>query len=93
MKTERIYRRFKATNGESVTLRALKWEDLDNCVVFVNDLVGEKKTEPNLGVMVDTKQTREEEAEWLANQLMGIESGKIVSVVADVGGRIVGNSR
>ena len=92
MKTERIYRRFKATNGESVTLRALKWEDLDNCVVFVNDLVGEKKTEPNLGVMVDTKQTREEEAEWLANQLMGIESGKIVSVVADVGGRIVGNS-
>lgn len=92
MNTERIYRHFKATNGESVTLRALKWEDLDNCVVFVNDLVGEKKTEPNLGVMVDKKQTREEEAEWLANQLIGIESGKIVSVVADVGERIVGNS-
>lgn len=92
MKTGRIYKRFKATNGENVTLRALKWEDLDNCVVFVNDLVGEKKTEPNLGVMVDTKQTREEEAEWLANQLMGIEKGSIVSVVADVGGQIVGNS-
>ena len=75
-----------------MTLRALRWEDLDNCVFFVNDLVGEKKTEPNLGVMVDKKQTREDEAEWLANQLIGIESGKIVSVVADVGGRIVGNS-
>ena len=88
----RVYRRFKATNGENVTLRALKWEDLEKCVLFVNDLVGEKKTEPNLGVMVDTKQTREEEAEWLANQLIGIESRKIISVVADVGGRIVGNS-
>ena len=92
MKTGRIYKRFKATNSENVTLRSLKWEDLDNCVFFVNDLVSEKNTEPNLGVMVDTKQTREEEAEWLANQLMGIESGKIISVVADVRGRIVGNS-
>ena len=92
MKTGRVYRQFKGTNGENVTLRALKWEDLDHCVVFVNDLVGEKKTEPKLGVMVDTKQTREEEAEWLASQLIGIESGKIVSVVADVRGRIVGNS-
>jgi RimJ/RimL family protein N-acetyltransferase len=92
MKTGRIYRHFKATNGENVTLRPLKWEDIDNCVVFVNDLVSEKNTEPNLGVMVDTKQTREEEAGWLANQLMGIENGKIVSVVADVRGRIVGNS-
>jgi ribosomal protein S18 acetylase RimI-like enzyme len=70
----------------------LKWEDLDNCVVFVNDLVGEKKTEPNLGVMVDTKQTREGESEWLANQLIGIEKGSIVSVAAEAGGRIVGNS-
>ena len=92
MRTGKIYRHFKASNGQNVTLRALKWEDLDNCVVFVNDLVGEKNAEPNLGVMVDTKQTREEEAEWLANQLIGVESGKIVSVVADVGGRIVGNS-
>ena len=92
MKSGRVYRRFTATNGKNVTLRALTWEDLDNCVVFVNDLVGEKKTEPNLGVQVDTKQSREEEADWLANQLIGIESGKIVSVVADVGGRIVGNS-
>jgi len=92
MKTGKIYRRFKATSGETVTLRALRWEDLDSCVVFVNDLVGEKKTEPNLGVMVDTRQTGEGEAEWLTNQLTGIEKGNIVSVVADVRGKIVGNS-
>src|SRR2546425_2666707 len=77
MKTGKIYRRFKATSGETVTLRALRWEDLDSCVVFVNDLVGEKKTEPNLGVMVDTRQTGEGEAEWLTNQLTGIEKGNI----------------
>ena len=92
MKTGKVYRRFRTENGETVILRALKWEDLDNCVVFVNDLVGEKKTEPNLGVMVDTKQTRDEEAEWLANQLIGIEKGSIISVAAEVGGQIAGNS-
>ncbi|TMI09470.1 N-acetyltransferase [Candidatus Bathyarchaeota archaeon] len=92
MKTGRIYRRFKATSGEKVTLRALRWEDLDSCVVFVNELVGEKRTQPNLGVMVDTKQTREQEAEWLTHQLTGIEKGSVISVVADVRGHVVGNS-
>src|SRR5712664_1259072 len=92
MRAGRVYRRFKASSGQSVTLRALKWEDLDGCVVFINDLVGEKNSEPNLGIMADRKQTREEEAEWLANQLTGIEKGSIVSVVAEVRGRLVGNS-
>jgi len=91
MKTGRIYRRFKSSNGESVTLQALKWEDLDDCVAFINDLVGEKNTEPNLGIIADRKQTREEEAKWLANQLTGIERGSIVSVVAELGGRLAGN--
>ena len=92
MKTGKIYRHINTSRGETVTLRALKWEDLEDCVVFINDLVGEKDTEPNLGIMADRKQTREEEAEWLANQLTGIEKGNIVSVVAEVRGRLVGNS-
>jgi RimJ/RimL family protein N-acetyltransferase len=92
MKTGRIYRRFKASNGESVTLRALKWEDLDDCVAFINDLVGERDSEPNLGIIADRKQTREEEAEWLAKQITGIEKGNILSVVAELGGRLAGNS-
>src|SRR5712664_3042742 len=92
MRAGRVYRRFKSSNGEGVTLRALKWEDLDDCVAFINDLVGEKSNEPNLGIIADRKQTREEEAEWLANQLTGIEKGSIVSVVAEMRGRLVGNS-
>jgi RimJ/RimL family protein N-acetyltransferase len=92
MRMGKIYRRFKASNGESVTLRALKWEDLDDCVAFINDLVGERDSEPNLGIMADRKQTREEEAEWLANQITGIERESIISVAAEVGGRLAGNS-
>ena len=91
MRTGRIYRRFKASNGKSVTLRALKWEDLDDCVAFINDLVGERDSEPNLGIVADRKQTREEEAKWLANEITGIETGTIVSVVAELGGRLIGN--
>ena len=75
-----------------MTLRALKWEDLDDCVAFINDLVGEKNSEPNLGIVADRKQTREEEAKWLADQITGIERGNIVSVVAEVEGKLVGNS-
>jgi RimJ/RimL family protein N-acetyltransferase len=92
MRTGRIYRRFKTSDGTGVTLRALKWEDLDDCVAFINDLVGEKDTEPNLGIIADRKQTREEEAEWLANQITGIEKGSVVSVIAELGGRLAGNS-
>ena len=91
MRTGRIYRRFKTSRGESVTLRTLKWEDLDDCVAFINDLVGEKDTEPFLGIVADRKQTREEEAEWLANQLTRMERGSLVSVVAEVRGRLEAN--
>ena len=92
MRTGKIYRHFKTSRGESATLRALKWEDLDDCVAFINDLVGERNSEPNLGIVADRKQTREEEAEWLADQITGIERRSMISVVAEVGGRLVGNS-
>ncbi len=91
MRAGRVYRRFTDSNGESVTLRALRWEDLDDCVVFINDLVDEKDHSPYLGIMADRKQTRETEAEWLSKQLVGIERGTIVSVVAEARGRLVGN--
>jgi len=91
MRSGRIYGRFKTSSGESVTLRGLRWEDLDDCVAFINDLVDEKGSEPSLGIVADRKQTREEEADWLANQITGIERGSMVSVVAEVAGRLVGN--
>jgi len=92
MRTGRLYKRFRSSNGDEVILRALRWEDLDDCVSFINDLVKEKKTEPYLGIMADAIQTRESEAEWLAKQLLGIEKRNIVSVVAEVSGRLEGNA-
>ncbi len=73
-------------------LRALRWEDLDDMVRFINSLVEERSVNPDLGIVADKKQTREQEAEYVAQVLTGLEKGDIISVVAEVGGRVVANS-
>ncbi len=75
-----------------VTLRALRWEDLDDMVRFINSLVEERSVDSDLGIVVDKKQTREQEAEYVSQALMRLEKGDIISVVAEVGGRVVANS-
>ncbi len=92
MKAGKVYKRFKAGNGKTVTLRALKWEDLDDLVVFINKLVEERGTNSDLGIVADKRQTEKEEAEWLSRQLTGIETGNVLSVAAEVDGRVVANS-
>ena len=92
MKAGRVYRTFTTKDGRKVTLRVLRWEDLDGLVKFMNSLVEERSVESDLDIVGDRKQTREEEAEYLARQLIGIETGRVISVVAEVGGRVVGNS-
>lgn len=91
MRAGRVYRTFKSKNGRKVVLRALRWEDLDDCVRFINSLVEERKVQSDLGIIADKKQTREQESEWLARTLMGIENGSIISVAAESNGRIVAN--
>ncbi len=59
MKAGKVYKRFKAGNGKTVTLRALKWEDLDDLVVFINKLVEERGTNSDLGIVADKRQTQE----------------------------------
>ncbi len=87
-----MYKRFRARNGKQVTLRALRWEDLDHLVTFINSLVDERKTNSDLGIIADKKQSREQEAEWLTRLLIGVETGHVISVAAEVDGRIVANS-
>ncbi len=91
MKTGRVYRTFKAKNGKKVALRSLRWDDLDDCVRFINNLVEERSTVSDLGIIADRKQTRDEESEWLAHTLMEVEGGGVISVCAEVDGRIVAN--
>jgi hypothetical protein len=54
-----------------------------------NRLVEERSVQSDLGIIADKKQTREEESEWLANLLVGVEKGDILSVAAEADGRIV----
>jgi RimJ/RimL family protein N-acetyltransferase len=92
LKAGEIYKQFSAKNKTvKVVLRSLRWEDLDMLVEFVNNLVEEHETNPEFGMLLDKRQTREDEAEWLSNRLVAIEKGKVISVVADVDGKIIGH--
>ena len=88
-----VYKRFVAKDGRTgVVLRAAKWEDLDDMMEFANGLAAEHLDDINFGVLLSKRVTRDEEAEWLAKKLVRIEQGTEVSVVAQVKGRMVGNS-
>lgn len=67
LKAGHVYRRFILPSGMKVTLRVLRWEDLDNLLSFINSLVKEKQRDArsHLYTGFDKKVSREEEAEWL----------------------------
>lgn len=92
LKTGQIYKQFYSKSGKLVTLRAIKWEDLDNVLEIANGIVEKRELDPDLGVILDKRQTRESEAEWLGKKLVSIESGQQISVVAEVDNHVVGNS-
>jgi len=85
MKAGTVLRVFRAKDGREVTLRAPKWDDLDDMLEFINSLVDE-----GADIMMDTKQTREQEVDWLARLLTRLEKDEITVVVAEVDGRFVG---
>jgi ribosomal protein S18 acetylase RimI-like enzyme len=92
LKSGQVFRQFKTENDQQVTLRSIRWEDLPDCVEYANRLVDEREEDPNFGILLDTRQTLESEAEWLASRLASMEKGDLVSVVAEVGGKLVANS-
>ena len=92
MKAGQIYKQITAKNGKRVTLRAVKWEDLDACLEFANRLVDEREIDPDFGIILDKRQTLETESEWLGDKLASIERGDQMSVVAEAEGKLVGNS-
>lgn len=76
-----------------VTLRVLRWEDLDNLLSFINNLVKEKQRDAGsrLYTGFDKKVNREKEAEWLAQTLAQIETGEIINAIAEVRGKVIAN--
>jgi len=78
---------FKAKDGREVVLRSIRWEDLDDCIEFINSLV-----EEGADILMDTKVSREEEADWLGKRLARAVKGEIIDVIAEVDGKMVANS-
>ena len=93
LKAGHVYKRFTLASGKKVTLRVIRWEDLDGLLSFINSLVKEKQGDSKSGLYAgfDKKITREEEAEWLAQTLVEIEAGEVINTIAEIGGEIIAN--
>jgi len=87
MKPGTIIRTFTAQDGRRVVLRTPTWNDLDDLLSVINSLVEEQAN-----ILVDEKVTREGEVDWLSNALARLEKDETLYVVAEVDGRVVGNS-
>jgi RimJ/RimL family protein N-acetyltransferase len=93
LKAGHVYNRFTIASGKKVTLRILRWEDLDGLLSFINSLVKEKQGDPRspLYTGFDKKVTRQEEARWLGHILVEIETGEVINAIAEVGRKIIAN--
>jgi RimJ/RimL family protein N-acetyltransferase len=93
LKAGHVYKRFTVASGKKVTLRVVRWEDLDGLLSFINSLVKEKRGDSRSGLYTgfDKTVTREEEAKWLAQALVGIERGEAINTIAEIGGQIIAN--
>ncbi len=80
-------RGFTAKDGRKVTLRSLRWEDLGDLLDFINSLVDE-----GTDILRTERVTRKEEVEWLGRRLAQIENGELIGIVAEVDGKVIGNS-
>ena len=81
MKPDTVLRKFTDKKGREVTLRTPRWSDLDDMLSMINGLVEEEAM-----IAFDTKKTRGEEIEWLANNLKRLEKDQHMVVVAEVDG-------
>src|SRR2546427_12777602 len=88
-----LYKRFVLANGEQVTLRILRPEDVDSLLTFFNGLVDEKghDRKSQLHAGFDKKFTRRQEAQWIREELDRVEKDETVNIVAEGDRRIVAN--
>jgi RimJ/RimL family protein N-acetyltransferase len=93
MSSGHLYKRFKLANGEKVTLRVVRPEDVDNLLRFFNGLVDEKKGDraSQLHAGFDKKFTRRQEAQYIREVLDRVEKDEAVNVIAEADGKIVGS--
>jgi RimJ/RimL family protein N-acetyltransferase len=85
IKPGQVYSRVSLANGETAILRGPNWDDLDDLIEYINGLV-----EEHANITKTEKVTREAEAEWLGQRLAEIENGRMIHLVAEVAGKVVG---
>jgi len=83
LKAGTIFRTFTTKDNREVTLRVPTWNDLDD--YYMNSIIDEQE---NTGRTITN--TRDREADWLGRHLAAIESNKKLAIVAEVGGKMVG---
>ena len=86
MKEGTFFWRFTTKDGRTVAFRVPKWGDLDDFLHFINSLIDE-----GADILLDTKKSREEEIEFVSHTLSNVEKDKMISVVAEIDGRLVGH--
>jgi RimJ/RimL family protein N-acetyltransferase len=84
----RICKVFRARDGRKVTLRTPRWDDLDDMLEMINSLV-----EEGADIIMDQKQTRDQELNWLARALSEQEKKEKTYVAAEVDGKLIANSQ
>jgi RimJ/RimL family protein N-acetyltransferase len=87
MKSGRILETFSLKDGSTAVLRTPKWEDLDDLWSLINSLVEEKAE-----IIMDTRLSREQEAQWLSDLLLRLEKDQIFFLVAEVDGKVIASS-
>ena len=67
--------------------------DVDKLFIFVNGLANDKKQgkDPEVFTGFEKRITRGEESDWLRSQLLAIKQGDMISVLAELDGRVVAN--
>lgn len=86
MRADTFLRKFTDKRGREVILRTPRWSDLDDMLEFINSLVEEEAM-----IVVDVKKTRDEEIDWLTDNLRRLEKDRHMAVVAEIDGRMVGS--
>lgn len=89
----RVFKEFTIDDNRRVVLREPHRLDAKKLLVFINGLVNEKKRDEysRLHTGFESKLTIRQEKAWLDELLTGIRDGDIISVLAEVDGKIVGN--
>lgn len=82
-----VYKEVVLRDGRKAVLRAPEWDDLNDFLALINELVDE-----HADILRSTHSTRGEEVEWLAERLAAIEMGSVIALVAEVNGKVVASS-